>query len=117
MQPELYRDIVIATEPFEQTPFQVNEAEALRGAIVAGMGIGPLPVAVALPGLRAGTLRQVLPDHRLSGNHTYAISASRQYVDAKIRSLIELLKEAVPLALKKHDLEVRMLSEKNGVNR
>jgi hypothetical protein len=37
-------------------------------------------------------------------------------VDAKIRTLVELLKDVVPLALKKHDLEVRMLSEKNGIN-
>jgi DNA-binding transcriptional LysR family regulator len=107
----------IVVHQFEQTPFQVNAAEALEGAIGAGMGIGPLPVAVALPGLRGGTLRQVLPDYRLSGNHIYAIFASRHYVDAKIRTLVELLKEAVPLALKKHDLEVKMLSEKNGINR
>jgi DNA-binding transcriptional LysR family regulator len=108
----------VVVHEFEQVPFQVNSAEALEGAIAAGMGIGPLPVAVALPGLRAGTLRQVLPDYRLSGNQIYAIFASRHYVDAKIRTLVELLKEAVPLALKKHELEVRMLSEKRtGINR
>jgi DNA-binding transcriptional LysR family regulator len=107
----------IVDHQFERTPFQVNAAEALQGAIAAGMGIGPLPAAVALPGLRAGTLKQVLLDYRSSGNHIYAIFASRQYVDAKIRTLVELLKEAVPLALKKHDLEVRMLSEKNGIKR
>ncbi|WP_342030583.1 LysR family transcriptional regulator [Paraburkholderia sp. SG-MS1] len=107
----------VVVHEFERTPFEVNAAEALEGAVAAGMGIGPLPVAVALPGLRAGNLRQVLPDYRLSGNHIYAIFASRQYVDAKIRTLVELLKEAVPLALKKHDLEVRVLSERLDVNR
>jgi DNA-binding transcriptional LysR family regulator len=66
------------------------------------MGIGPLPAAVALPGLRSGSLKQVLPDYRLSGSEIFAIYASRHYLDAKIRTLVEFLKEATPAVLPDH---------------
>jgi len=92
------------------TPLSVNDAVTLEGAIAAGMGIGPLPVAVALSGLRAGKLRQVLPEYQIIGNDIYAIYASRQYVNAKIRTFVDFLKRAIPLALKDHELELRQLT-------
>ncbi|ALE55149.1 LysR family transcriptional regulator [Paraburkholderia fungorum] len=94
------------------TPFQVNVAEALLVAIREGMGIGPLPVSVALPGLRDGTLERVLPQYRLRANNIYALYASRQYVDAKIKTFIEFLRETVPLALAKQDREIVLLRDK-----
>jgi DNA-binding transcriptional LysR family regulator len=81
------------------TPFQVNNPEALALAIREGMGIGPLPVPVALPGLADGTLVRVLPTHRLQKLNIYALYASRRYLDAKIRTFVEFLREKVPLVL------------------
>lgn len=81
------------------TPFQVNNPEALALAIREGMGIGPLPVPVALPGLADGSLARVLPTHRLQKLNIYALYASRRYLDAKIRTFVEFLREKVPAVL------------------
>jgi len=81
------------------TPFRVNNPEALALAIREGMGIGPLPVPVALPGLADGSLVRVLPAHRLQTLNIYALYASRRYLDAKIRTFVEFLRENVPVTL------------------
>ena len=87
-------------------PLTVNVSEALAEAIREGMGIGPLPIAVALPALRDGSLVRVLPRHRLRANNVYAMYASRRYVDAKIRTFVEFLREQVPLSLAVQDGEL-----------
>jgi len=91
------------------TPLTVNVAEALAETIREGMGIGPLPISVALPGLRDGTLIRVLPDHRLRASNIYALYASRRYLDAKIKTFVEFLREQVPLAIAEQDEEIACL--------
>ncbi|HEY1608785.1 MAG TPA: LysR family transcriptional regulator [Paraburkholderia sp.] len=81
------------------TPFQVNNPEALALAIREGMGIGPLPMPVALPGLADGSLVRVLPGLRLQTLNIYALYASRRYLDAKIRTFVEFLRANVPVTL------------------
>jgi DNA-binding transcriptional LysR family regulator len=93
------------------TRLTVNVAEALAEAIREGMGIGPLPIPLALPGLRDGTLVRVLPGHRLRTNNIYALYASRQYLDAKIKTFVEFLREMVPLMLAEQDREIVRLGE------
>jgi DNA-binding transcriptional LysR family regulator len=93
------------------TPFTVNVAEALAEAIREGMGIGPLPLSVALQGFRDGTLARVLPLHRLRSNNIYALYASRQYLDAKIISFVDFLRETVPVALAQQEEEAQRLEE------
>jgi DNA-binding transcriptional LysR family regulator len=91
------------------TPLTVNVAEALAGSIREGMGIGPLPLSVALPGLRDGSLVRVLPGHRLRANNIYALYASRRYLDAKIKTFVEFLREHAPLALAEQEREMMNL--------
>ncbi len=81
------------------TPLQVNSPDAMALAIREGMGIGPLPVPVALPGLADGSLVRVLGEHRLQALNIYVLYASRRYLDAKIRTFVEFLRERVPLML------------------
>lgn len=81
------------------TPLQVNNPEALAFAIREGMGIGPLPVPVALPGLADGSLVRVLGAFRLRKLNIYALYASRRYLDAKIRTFVEFLRDNVPVTL------------------
>lgn len=87
----------------------VNVAEALAQAIREGMGIGPLPVPVALQGLRDGTLVRILPQHRLRASNVFALYASRRYVDAKIKTFVEFLREAVPPAITEQERELARL--------
>ncbi len=91
--------------------FQVNIAEALAVALREGVGIGALPVSTALPALRSGALLRVLPDHRLQALTAYALYASRQYVDAKIRTFVESLREWIPQALSADMAILRSMSD------
>jgi DNA-binding transcriptional LysR family regulator len=93
------------------TPLTVNVAEALAECIREGMGIGPLPISVALSGLRDGSLVRVLPAHRLRANNIYALYASRRYLDAKIKTFVEFLREQAPLALSEQEREMAELAD------
>jgi DNA-binding transcriptional LysR family regulator len=90
-------------------PPSVNVAEALAEAIREGVGIGPLPVPVVLGGLRGNTLVRVLPQHRLRATNVFAFYASRRYLDAKIRTFVEFLRNAVPPAIAERECEVAHL--------
>ncbi|PLZ04075.1 LysR family transcriptional regulator [Burkholderia sp. WAC0059] len=94
--------------------FQVNNPDTLALAIREGMGIGPLPLPVALPGLMDGTLVRVLPDHRLQKLNVYALYASRRYLDAKIRTFVDFLRERVPLLLAEHEATLASVAGFDG---
>jgi DNA-binding transcriptional LysR family regulator len=79
--------------------FTVNHAESMAGALAADMGIGILPSSSALPGLRDGSLVQVLPEYQIMLLKIWALYASRQYLDAKIKTWIEFLRETLPATL------------------
>jgi DNA-binding transcriptional LysR family regulator len=73
--------------------FRINDPEALRVALRAGAGIGALAVYSAIDDLRAGTLVRVLPQFQLPTRNVYSVYASRRYVDAKIRTFVDFLKD------------------------
>lgn len=81
------------------TCFSVNFAEAMAVAIREGMGIGVLPTVSALPYLREGTLVRVLPHYTMQEMNIYALYPSRQYLDAKIRTWVDFLREQLPPTL------------------
>ncbi|MHC8309596.1 LysR family transcriptional regulator [Pseudomonas sp. GT1P32] len=78
------------------SPFHVNTADAMTVAIKNGMGIGIQPIASAVDGLKAGTLVRVLPDYHFEEFNLFAIYPSRKFVDAKIRTWVEFLKDYIP---------------------
>jgi DNA-binding transcriptional LysR family regulator len=80
----------------DHTHFQVNTADALTEAVVAGMGIGALPVYSAVEGLRNGSLVRVMPGYSLFHLNIYALYPSRQFLDAKIRTWVEFLRDCIP---------------------
>jgi DNA-binding transcriptional LysR family regulator len=53
----------------------------------------------------------VLPSHRLRANNIYAMYASRRYLDAKIKTFVEFLRDQVPLALAEQDGELVALRD------
>jgi DNA-binding transcriptional LysR family regulator len=79
-----------------QSTYVVNVAEAMSVAVQEGMGIGVLPTSSALAGLRSGALKRVLSGYTTLTLGVYAMYPSRQYLDAKIRTWIEFLKEELP---------------------
>ncbi|MNO94152.1 HTH-type transcriptional regulator DmlR [compost metagenome] len=94
-----------------RTHFQVNTADAMTEALVAGMGIGALPVYSAVQGLKDGSLVRVLPNYSLFHLNVYALYPSRQFLDAKIRTWVEFLRDCLPGMLEEHE---RMMAELGG---
>ena len=94
-----------------QTHFQVNTADAMTEAVVSGMGIGALPVYAAVNGLKDGSLVRVLPRYSLFHLNVHALYPSRQYLDAKIRTWVEFLREHMPAMLAAE----RSLAESGGL--
>ncbi|UVE18924.1 LysR family transcriptional regulator [Pseudomonas sp. LS44] len=88
------------------SPFQVNVGDSMTEAIRCGMGIGVLPVYSAIHGLRDGSLVRVLPNYRLQRLNVYALYPSRQYLDAKIKTWVEFLRERLPAVLEADEVIV-----------
>lgn len=78
--------------------FKVNVAEAMSSAAEAGMGICLLPDYVAVPALQRGSLVRVLPQFRLQEKSVYALYPSRRFLDAKVKTWVEFLKQELPQA-------------------
>ncbi len=81
------------------SPFHVNTADAMTVAITNAMGIGIQPIASAVDGLRAGTLVRVLPEYHFEELNVFAIYPSRKFVDAKIKTWVDFLKDYIPVLL------------------
>jgi DNA-binding transcriptional LysR family regulator len=78
---------------------EVNTPEALAAAVREGLGIGLVPIYSAIGGLRNGELAWVLPEYTSQRLGLYAIYRSRQYVDAKIRTWVDFLRDTMPSIL------------------
>jgi len=88
-------------ETFELPPtaFQVNIPDGLSAALREGKGIGAMPISSAVPALKNSSLVRVLPGHQLQRLTAYVLYSSRQYLDAKIGTFVEFLRDTVPQAL------------------
>jgi DNA-binding transcriptional LysR family regulator len=87
--------------------FKVNVPDAMAAALQEGMGIGALPTLTIRSSIRALSLVRVLPDYHLQELNIYAVYASRQYLDAKIKTWVEFLREWIPEALTLDDAVIR----------
>jgi DNA-binding transcriptional LysR family regulator len=90
--------------------FQVNVAEALAVGVREGMGLGLLPIYSAISGLRSGQLVWVMPEYTSQEMNVYALYPSRQYLDAKIRTWVELLRDELPATLAADHAELRQFA-------
>ena len=82
--------------------FQVNVAEAMAKAAEAGLGICLLPDYVAVGSYQRGSLVRLLPHYRLHEKNIYALYPSRRFLDAKVKTWVEFLKEERPKGLERH---------------
>ncbi|SDJ33225.1 transcriptional regulator, LysR family [Pseudomonas delhiensis] len=77
---------------------KVNLPEAASQAAASGMGVCLLPSFVAARALREGRLLRVLPEWRLHTREVFALYSSRRFLDAKIRTWVDFLKQRLPQA-------------------
>ncbi|MED5526999.1 LysR family transcriptional regulator [Gallaecimonas pentaromativorans] len=78
------------------SPLQANVGDAVAEAAAGGLGIAALPLYSAVDMLRRGELVRVLPEYRLQDLNIHALYPSRQYLDAKVKTWVELLRQAIP---------------------
>ncbi|WP_085909207.1 LysR family transcriptional regulator [Kiloniella majae] len=71
--------------------YQVNNSEALREALVAGIGIGRLPTFIANEEIAVGRLKPLLPDYKLPSQTIYAVFPERRHLPAKVRVFVDFL--------------------------
>ncbi|WP_444927681.1 LysR family transcriptional regulator [Microbulbifer sp. TRSA002] len=69
--------------------YQVNNSEALREALLQGVGIGRLPTFVAGPDIEAGKLIPLFEEYQMSAKSIYAVFPERQFMPAKVRAFID----------------------------
>jgi len=68
-----------------------NNMEALRGAVLAGLGIGCMPDFLARRPLADGTLRSVLGEHIDGPGQFHVIWPSNRHLSPKVRVLVDYL--------------------------
>lgn len=76
--------------------FQVNSSEAIREALLAGMGVGLVPTFTAGQDLKSGALQAVLPEYRPLGgfgSSIYAAYLPNRNLAPKVRALVDFLVE------------------------
>ena len=84
--------------------FSGNTVQALRKAVLAGLGIALLPSAMTRRELRACLLVPVLPQFHRRGHGVHLVYASRRHLPAAVSAFIDLVAarmghaEALPLA-------------------
>jgi DNA-binding transcriptional LysR family regulator len=72
---------------------QINNSEALREAMVGGVGIGRLPTFVAAPDLVSGQLVRVLDRFEMPLQTIYAVFPERRHLPAKVRVFLDFAAE------------------------
>jgi DNA-binding transcriptional LysR family regulator len=71
--------------------FSANTAYAMLEAVLAGLGIGLLPVAVTSARLRSGDLVEVLREHGVEGIDAYLVYLSRRQLPIAVSVFIEFM--------------------------
>ncbi|WP_444957549.1 LysR family transcriptional regulator [Microbulbifer sp. ZKSA002] len=69
--------------------YQVNNSEALREALLQGVGIGRLPTFVAGPDIEAGKLIPLFEEYQMPAKSIYAVFPERKFMPAKVRAFID----------------------------
>jgi DNA-binding transcriptional LysR family regulator len=91
--------------------FKVNVPDAMAAALLEGMGIGALPMFAVRSLIRSGALVRVLPEYHLQTLNVFAVYASRQYLDAKIKTWIAFLRERMKEVIDNDEAEMRGLTK------
>lgn len=69
--------------------YQVNNSEALRDAVLQGLGIARLTTFVAGPDIKAGRIIPLFSDYQMPAQVINAVLIERQYMPAKVRAFLD----------------------------
>jgi DNA-binding transcriptional LysR family regulator len=92
--------------------FQVNGAEAMAIAVREGMGIAILPTYAAMHWLGSGDIVRIMPEYTSQPMSIHALYSSREYLDAKIRTWVDFLREEVTQMLAAEQAHLRQYTRR-----
>ena len=73
--------------------FLADNSEAIRAAVIAGIGIGVAPIWSLRDEIARGEVRIVLADYEPKRLPIHALYPSRRFVSSKVRAFIDFLAE------------------------
>ncbi|WP_070966049.1 LysR family transcriptional regulator [Vibrio sonorensis] len=71
--------------------FSVNNSEAIRQALLSGLGIGQLPTFLAARDLKSGHLIPLMQDYQLPVHAAYAVFPQRKHLPSKVSVFIDFI--------------------------
>ena len=96
--------------------YRVNNGEALKDAILGGLGIGRLPSFLAGPEIASGKLVRVLKNYDMPAQALYAIYPDRRHLPTKVRAFIDFIVEHMGGAVPPWDKNAGLSEHTSGKN-
>lgn len=93
-----------------RAPLQVNAPDVMRAMLLGGAGIGTLATYTAVEDLTSSRLVRVLPRYKVRPFTVYAVYPSRRYLEAKVRTLLDHLRETLAPALEEVNERIEALN-------
>ncbi|EGA69443.1 transcriptional regulator [Vibrio sinaloensis DSM 21326] len=69
----------------------VNNSEAIRRALLEGLGIGQLPTFIVAKDIAAGKLMGVMQEYQLPEHAVYAVFPERKHMPLKVRAFLDFI--------------------------
>ncbi|MFB9217823.1 LysR family transcriptional regulator [Vibrio sinaloensis] len=69
----------------------VNNSEAIRRALLEGLGIGQLPTFIVAKDIAAGKLTGVMQEYQLPEHAVYAVFPERKHMPLKVRAFLDFI--------------------------
>lgn len=79
-----------------------NNAQALLEAVVNHQGVAQMARFVAYDALRAGHIREVLPEYATPGWPVWLVYTERRYQTKRVKVLVDFLLDRIPAALRSY---------------
>jgi DNA-binding transcriptional LysR family regulator len=73
----------------------VNCAQAIRDAVMRGLGIGKIPTVVAGPSLAAGELEAIPPEFQPAATAVHAVYPPSRHLSTKVRVWVDFVLERI----------------------
>ncbi len=71
--------------------YKTNVSEAIREALIAGIGVFPAPAWLVAPELQSGQLKQILRQFEPNPSPIYAVTPPSTYVPQRVKLLVDYL--------------------------
>lgn len=71
----------------------INNSEAIRRALLEGLGIGQLPTFIVAKDIKANNLSILMPEYQLPTHAVYAVFPQRKHMPLKVRAFLDFISE------------------------